>query len=205
MMRLLLGTTNAGKVRELQTILAGLRIEVVSLRDLAGAPEVEEDGDTYLENARKKAMTLARWSGLPTLADDSGLEVDALNGAPGVKSARYAGAQQDAIANRTKLLRALEGVGEPERTARFVCVIVVARVDGATLESTGICEGRIAKEERGQGGFGYDPVFIYEPAGCTMAEMEEAAKNEVSHRGRAAIALRGRLEGFLGGESTGNE
>jgi XTP/dITP diphosphohydrolase len=174
-MKLLLGTTNAGKIRELRAILEGLGFELVSLRDLADAPEVEEDADTYLENAGKKASTLARWSGLPTLADDSGLEVAALGGAPGVRSARYAGPQQDAVANRRKLLQALAGVAEPERAARFVCVIIVARLDGAMLESTGICEGRIT--------------------------------TAVSHRGRAAVALRGRLETFLrvGTESTGNE
>jgi XTP/dITP diphosphohydrolase len=196
-MRLLLGTTNAGKIRELRTMFASSGLELISLCDLPAAPEVEEDGDTYLENAFEKATTLARWSGLPTLADDSGLEVDALDGAPGVKSARYAGQQQDAVANRRKLLQALEGIAEAERGARFVCVIVVARPDGATLQATGSCDGRIAMQEQGQGGFGYDPIFFYQPAGCTMAQMEEGVKNEVSHRGRAAASLRDRLRAFL--------
>lgn len=196
-MKLLIGTTNTGKVRELQSLLAGLGLDVVSLRDLPGAPEVEEDGETYADNARKKALTLARWSGLPTLADDSGLEVDALGGGPGVRSARYAGPRQDAVANRRKLLQALEGVAEPGRTGRFRCVIVVARPDGASLESAGECEGRITPVERGEGGFGYDPVFFYAPAGCTLAEMADGAKNEISHRGRAVVALRDRLAGFL--------
>jgi XTP/dITP diphosphohydrolase len=196
-MRLLLGTTNAGKIRELRTMLASPGLELISLCELPAAPEVEEDGDTYLENALKKATTWARWSGVPTLADDSGLEVDVLGGVPGVKSARYAGPQQDAVANRRKLLQALEGVAEAERSARFVCVIVVARTDGATLQATGSCEGRIATQEQGYGGFGYDPIFFYAPAGCTLAQMEEGAKNEVSHRGRAAAALRDRLDAFL--------
>lgn len=200
-MKLLLGTTNAGKVRELQSLLAGLGLEVVSLRDLPGAPEVEEDGETYADNAHKKALTLARWSGLPTLADDSGLEVDALGGAPGVRSARYAGPQQDAVANRRKLLQALEGVAESGRTARFRCVIVFVCPDGASLESAGECEGRITLVERGDGGFGYDPVFFYVPAGCTLAEMADGAKNEISHRGRAIVGLRDRLAAFLGASS----
>lgn len=196
-MKLLIGTTNAGKFREFQRLLEGLGIELVSLRDLPGAPEVEEDADTYAGNARKKAETLARWSGLTTLADDSGLEVDALNGDPGVWSARYAGPQHDDAANRAKMLRALQGVAETERAARFKCVIVVARADGALLEATGVCEGRITTEERGTNGFGYDSLFFYEPAGCTLAELEDEAKGDISHRGHAATALRDRLAAFL--------
>jgi len=167
------------------------------LRDFAGAPEIDEDADTYSDNARKKAATLARWSGLPTLGDDSGIEVDALGGEPGLRSARYAGPERDDAANRAKMLRALAGVADAERTARFVCSIVVARVDGATLEETGVCEGRIVTAERGANGFGYDPIFLYEAAGSTMAELSDQAKDEVSHRGRAAAALRDRLKTFL--------
>jgi XTP/dITP diphosphohydrolase len=200
-MKLLLGTTNAGKIRELRSLLEGLGLEILTLGDLPGAPEVEEDGETYAANARKKALTLARWSGMPALADDSGLEVDALGGAPGVRSARYAGPGQDSAANRGKLLQALEGVPEERRTARFRCVIAVARPDGEVMEKGGDCEGRITSAERGEGGFGYDPVFYYPPAGCTLAQMAEGDKNRISHRARAAAALRGLLAAFLTSEA----
>jgi XTP/dITP diphosphohydrolase len=196
-MKLLIGTTNPGKLRELQRLLAGLDLELVSLCDFPGAPEIEEDADTYEGNARKKAVTLARWSGLPTLADDSGLEVDALGGAPGVKSARYAGPEHDDAANRRKLLLALQGVAAADRTARFKAVIVVARPEGATIEAAGVCEGRVLTAERGTRGFGYDPLFLYEPDGQTMAELADDRKGTISHRGRAAAVLRQRLGDFL--------
>lgn len=196
-MKLLIGTTNQGKFREFERLLGGLGIELVRLGDLPGAPEIEEDADTYAGNALKKAATLARWSGLTTLADDSGLEVDALGGQPGVRSARYAGPGQDDASNRAKMLQALGATADAERRARFRCVIVVARPDGARLEAEGVCEGRIATAERGTRGFGYDPLFVYEPAGSTMAELADDAKDEISHRGRAAAALRGRLKAFL--------
>jgi XTP/dITP diphosphohydrolase len=197
-MKLLVATSNAGKLREFERLLRGLRIELVSLRELPGAPEVEEDGATYAENARKKAVELARWSGLPALADDSGLEVDALGGAPGVRSARYAGPEQDAAANRRRMLEALRGVAGAGRTARFKCAIAVARPDGALLEGAGVCEGRIGVSEQGGGGFGYDPLFVYEPLGRTLAELPEAEKDAISHRGRAAALLIPRLREFLG-------
>ena len=196
-MKLLVATTNAGKLREFERLLAGQGIELVSLRDLPRAPEVEEDGETYADNARKKAMTLARWSGVSALADDSGLEVDALGGAPGVRSARYAGPDQDAAANRHKMLEALDGVSEDKRTARFKCVIVVARSDGTMLEATGVCEGRIGTAERGSRGFGYDPLFIDESSGRTLAELSESDKDAISHRGRATAVLIPRLREFL--------
>jgi XTP/dITP diphosphohydrolase len=219
---LLIATTNAGKFRELAELLGpaagvlskdcsggslgaaksdrlvdGLPVTLQSLINLAGAPSVSEDGATYLENARTKAVVIARWSGRAALGDDSGLEVDALAGAPGIHSARYAGAAQDSQANVAKLLQALAGVPEPERTARFRCAIVVARPDGQTLVAEGSCEGRITVAARGHGGFGYDPVFFYPPAGVTFAELPAAVKNQVSHRGRACAQLRQRLMGFL--------
>jgi XTP/dITP diphosphohydrolase len=195
--KLLIATTNAGKLREFERMLAGLGIELVSLRDCPEAPAIEEDADTYAGNARKKALTLARWSGLPALADDSGLEVDALNGQPGVRSARYAGPERGDAANRAKLLQALAGVPESRRGARFRAVIVVAEPSGAMLEASGVCEGRIAGEERGAGGFGYDPVFVVDAEGRTMAELEDSRKDELSHRGRAIASLRPRLLPFL--------
>jgi XTP/dITP diphosphohydrolase len=194
---LLIATTNPGKVRELAELLAGVPLTLRSLLDLPGAPSVSEDGTTYLENARTKALAIARWSGRTALADDSGLEVDALGGAPGIHSARYAGATQDSQANVTRLLQALAGVPEPERTARFRCVIVVARPDGQTVVAEGSCEGRITTAPRGHGGFGYDPVFFYPPAGVTFAELPAAIKNQVSHRARACAQLRERLMDFM--------
>jgi len=198
-MKFLVGTTNPGKFREFERMLDGLELELLSLRDLPGAPEVEEDADTYAGNASKKAVTLARWSGLPTLSDDSGLEVDALGGAPGLRSARYAGPGRDDAANRRKLLGALLGVPDGKRTARFRAVIVVAQPGGETIEAAGVCEGRITTAERGTGGFGYDSLFLCEPEGSTMAELSDQRKDEISHRGRAATALRSRLPVFLKG------
>lgn len=197
--RLLLGTGNRGKVRELAHLLDGLDLELQSLADFPSLAEVEEDGSTLLENARQKALAYAAATGLTTLADDSGLEVDALAGAPGVRSARFAGPAQDAQANIDLLLTQLAGISAERRTARFRCVLVVARADGETLIAEGTCEGRIELQRRGAGGFGYDPVFFYPPAGCTFAELGDADKNAISHRAAACEALRPYLEGFLGG------
>jgi XTP/dITP diphosphohydrolase len=194
---LLIATANPGKFRELGELLADLPLRLQSLADFPDAPEVAEEGDTYAANALHKAETIARWSGRVALADDSGLEVDVLGGAPGVRSARYAGMGQDSRANIRKLLDALAGVPLSERTARFRCVIVVARPDGATLTADGSCNGVIIDAPRGRDGFGYDPVFLYPPTGLTLAEMPAAAKNRVSHRARACAELRERLLPFL--------
>jgi len=195
---LLIATTNPGKVREFAELLADLPITVESLLDIPGAPAVREDGRTYLENAQAKALAIARWGNRTVLADDSGLEVDALGGAPGIHSARYAGTAQDSRANMLKLLQSLEGVPEARRTARFRCVLVVARPTGHTLVAQGTCEGRITAAPAGSGGFGYDPVFFYPPAGKTFAELPATIKNQVGHRGRACAELRTRLLDFLG-------
>jgi XTP/dITP diphosphohydrolase len=194
---LVIATTNTGKLREFAELLADAPVTLRSLIDLPGAPSVAEDGSSYLENARTKALAIARWSGQNALADDSGLEVDALDGAPGIHSARYAGTAQDSRANVAKLLRALAGVPEPRRTARFRCVLVVARPDGQTLAVEGSCEGRITEHEHGTAGFGYDPVFFYPPAGRTFAELPAALKHQVSHRGSACASLRGPLLDFI--------
>jgi XTP/dITP diphosphohydrolase len=194
---LLVATTNAGKVREFAQLLGDLPIDFKSLADFSGVPEITEDGATYESNALHKALTLARWSGCAALADDSGLEVDALAGAPGVHSARYAGTAQDSAANIAKLLAALQAVPLRQRTARFCCVIAVARPDGATLTSEGCCEGRILDGPRGSGGFGYDPVFLYPALGQTFAEIPAEVKNRLSHRARACEHLRPRLMAFL--------
>jgi len=194
---LLIATTNTGKFREFAALLSEPAIVLKSLADCPGAPEVSEDGTTYAANALHKALTVARWSQCTTLADDSGLEVDALGGAPGVRSARYAGATQDSGANIAKLLGELLSVPQSRRTARFRCVITVARPDGATLTVEGSCDGYIIDTPRGAGGFGYDPIFLYPPLGKTFAEISAAVKNRVSHRAAACERLRLDLVAFV--------
>jgi XTP/dITP diphosphohydrolase len=194
---LVIATTNRGKFREFSQLLAPLPLRLHALAELPPAPAVTEDGLTYAANASRKAITIAQWSGCATLADDSGLEVDALGGAPGVHSARYAGPAQDSQANIHKLLGALRDVPPAERTARFRCVIVVATPDGAAVEAEGTCEGRILEAPRGDGGFGYDPVFFHVPLALTFAEIPAAAKNRLSHRAEACARLRQELIGFL--------
>jgi XTP/dITP diphosphohydrolase len=195
--RLVIATTNAGKFREFCELLGDLPVRLQSLADCADPPAVAEDGATYAANAIHKALTIARWSHALALADDSGLEVDALGGAPGVHSARYAGAQQDAQANIDKLLHALAGVPVGARGACFRCVLAVACPDGATLTAEGVCAGRILEAPRGRGGFGYDPVFLHVSSGLSFAEMPAAAKQAVSHRAQACRVLRIHLPPFL--------
>lgn len=181
-MRILIATRNPGKLAEFRQILTDLPVEIVSIDELDAPPEVEEDEPTLEGNARKKADTLASHSGLPTLADDTGLEVDALSGAPGVHSARFAGPGADDAANRAKLLVELDG--RRDRSARFRTVL--AFVEGGSCRLfEGTCEGRIIEAPRGDGGFGYDPLFVPEGSDRTFAELEPEAKNAVSHRGRA--------------------
>ncbi|WP_420456651.1 RdgB/HAM1 family non-canonical purine NTP pyrophosphatase [Rubrivirga sp.] len=185
-MRLVLATRNLGKVAELRARLAGLGVDLVSAADL-DAPAIEEDADTLRGNAEKKARSLWAHAGLPSLADDTGLEVDALDGAPGVRSARFAGPDADDEANRRRLLADLAGA--QGRTARFRTVLVYIDEDG-TRTFDGVCEGLIATEEEGTGGFGYDSLF--RPAdgdGRTFAQMTTAEKNRISHRGRALDAF----------------
>jgi XTP/dITP diphosphohydrolase len=191
--RLLVATGNRGKLAEIRQLFAGLELEVLALGDVGGAPEVIEDGDTFEANATKKAREVAQATGLLTLADDSGLEVDALGGAPGVRSARFAGEGATDGANNRLLLERLAGVEGPARTARFRCVLALADPGsegrGVHLES-GVCEGRIVEAPRGAGGFGYDPLFIPEGEERTMAELLPQAKNRLSHRGRAMDRMR---------------
>jgi len=199
--RLLLATRNEGKRRELAALLEGLDVQVLSLREVGDVPEVVEDGATFADNAIKKAREVAAATGLPTLADDSGLEVDALGGAPGVYSARYAGEGASDAANNEKVLAALHGVPAAERGARYRVVLALHDPSGP-LGATphlehGVCEGRIREVPAGQGGFGYDPLF--EPVGfdCTMAELDATRKNRISHRGQAMALLRRFLESYL--------
>jgi XTP/dITP diphosphohydrolase len=182
---LLLATSNQGKVRELADLLRPLRIEVVTPRDLGLRLELAETGTTFAENARLKAEAFAVRTGRASLADDSGLVVDALGGEPGVRSARYGGPGLDDAGRVKLLLERLRDIPPHERGARFAAALALARPGRPTIEFDGVVEGLIAREPRGTGGFGYDPVFIYPPAGQTFAEMTSGAKAAVSHRGRA--------------------
>jgi len=188
--RLLFATTNKGKLRELRE-LVGDAVEVVSLADLPPVPEPEEDGDTFEANAVKKALEYARATGLPALADDSGLCVDALDGRPGVLSARYA--EGDDKARYEKLLGELTGVPDDRRTASFRCALALAWPDGRTHVEEGRCEGRIGHAPRGAHGFGYDPVFVFPDTGRTMSELTSEEKSAVSHRGAAFRKMKPRL------------
>ncbi|MGD8394882.1 MAG: XTP/dITP diphosphatase [Candidatus Eiseniibacteriota bacterium] len=198
--RLLLATRNAGKVRELRALLQGLTIELVGLDAVEPFPEVEETGETFADNALLKARAAVRASGLPAVADDSGLCVDALDGAPGVRSARFAGGDATDADNNHLLLERLADFDGARRTARFVCVAALVLPDGRETLFEGEVEGRILRAPRGQSGFGYDPLFYYEPFGSTFAEATAAAKNRVSHRARAFGQLVAHLRGLIGAE-----
>ncbi|HEY89159.1 MAG TPA: RdgB/HAM1 family non-canonical purine NTP pyrophosphatase [Thermoflexia bacterium] len=187
-MKLLLATHNHGKRREWQALLAGLDVELLLPEDLGLETEVAETGATYQANALLKARTLSAAAGLPALADDSGLEVDALDGAPGIRSARYR-LGSDEIRYRA-LLQALQGVPASERTARFRCLAAVVCLDGREFTTEGVCEGVIATTPAGEEGFGYDPVFYVPEAECTLAEFTPEQKNQLSHRARAAQEMR---------------
>ena len=191
-----MATHNAHKLEELARILRPLGVQVTP----AEYREVEETGGTFAENARLKAQAACRDTGLPAIADDSGLEVDALGGAPGVYSARYAGEHATDAQRIEKLLREMETVPEEKRTARFVSAICCAFPDGRTLETEGVCEGSVARAPSGAGGFGYDPVFCV--GGKTYAEMSAEEKDAVSHRGKALRAFAALLQesGVLNGE-----
>lgn len=186
MTRLLVATHNKGKVAEFADMLKDMAIEWLSLDDVGIGQDVEETGSTFRENSVLKAKAYAAETGLLTLADDSGLEVDALAGAPGVYTARYGGAGLTAVQRYQKLLDELRTVPEPQRTARFRCVIVLMAPDGNILgEAEGVCEGMIARSPAGAGGFGYDPIFYLPPLQQTMAQLPAAQKHQISHRGRA--------------------
>jgi XTP/dITP diphosphohydrolase len=183
-MELLVASQNSGKIREYRALLDSLLAEIRSPQDLGLDLPVAEKGETYAENARLKAQAYARASELLTLADDSGLEVDALDGAPGVRSARYAsGSDADRV---TALLQHLDGVPWEERTARFRCVIAIVTPQGQVYTADGTCEGVIATSPAGSGGFGYDPVFYLPEHDLTMAQIPPPVKNRISHRARAA-------------------
>jgi len=184
-MKLLVATGNQGKLKEIRRLLENSGVEVVGLDQYDNPPEVVEDGDTFEANARKKALEMAAYSGCLTLADDSGLVVDALAGAPGVHSARYAGEQGNDAANNAKLLEELIEVADEKRQAAFHCVMALAATDGTCQTFSGNVSGLIMRGERGAGGFGYDPLFMVPEYGKTMAELPLDIKNRISHRGTA--------------------
>ena len=184
-MELVIATRNQGKLREIRKLLEGTEIHIVGLDAFADLPEVEEDGETFAENARKKAVTVSQLTGRLTLADDSGLEVMHLGGAPGVRSARYAGATADDAANNRKLLAALAGVPRTGRRGAFVCAMALCGPAGDCRFFSGRLEGILDEEPRGDGGFGYDPLFLVPEYGKTLAELPLEIKNRISHRGQA--------------------
>lgn len=186
---IVIASKNKGKIREIRQIYADLPVAIVEQADL---PDVVEDGDSFSANARKKAVEIARHTGKWALADDSGLEVDALRGAPGIHSARWSGGGDEA--NNDKLLAELRDVPPPARTARYRAVVIIASPDGRVVaEADGACEGLIGFERKGTGGFGYDPLFVVPQFGKTMAELPSETKHSISHRGEALRRLRGPL------------
>ena len=190
-MKLLFATRNAGKVRELRD-LVGPAVEVESLIEHPELPDVDETAETFEENARRKALACARAAGIPALADDSGLCVDALGGRPGVKSARYAPGPDEA--RTQKLVSEMAGVPDEARGASFRCALCLALPDGSSVVETGECRGRIAQSPRGDHGFGYDPIFFLPELRRTMAELSPEEKSRVSHRARAWALMRPHLE-----------
>ena len=192
MIDLLVATTNSGKLTEIQAFLKRVPVHIISLNDLQDPPVVAEDGRSFEENALKKARTLAEWSGYRTLADDSGLEVDALNGRPGILSARFSGLEGDDAANNSKLLEELRDVPEEKRTARFICVLALCAPrlrGGEQCTAQGSCEGLIGFAPKGKNGFGYDPLFFFPPLNKTFGEIDQQTKIAVSHRGKALKRL----------------
>lgn len=185
MRKIIFATGNEEKMREIREILASLPVEVLSMKEAGIQADIIEDGKTFEENAVIKAKAIAQLSEEIVLADDSGLVIDYLNGEPGIYSARYMGEDTSYRIKNENLIQRLEGVPDEERTARFVCVIAAAFPDGTVLTTEGTVEGRIGYEEKGENGFGYDPIFYLPEYGCTTAQLTEEKKNEISHRGKA--------------------
>jgi XTP/dITP diphosphohydrolase len=197
MKQLLVATFNPGKIREFSQALESAGIEVFGLDHLGEVEEVEETGETFEANARLKAEAYSKLTELPVIADDSGIEVDHLGGDPGVRSARWGGLELDDFGRCRLMLEKLEGVPEADRTARFRCVLVLARAGKTLAVFEGVVEGRILTEPRGENGFGYDPVFFHPPSGCTTAQLSTAEKQKISHRGKAIEALLEAIRGKL--------
>jgi len=197
MPKLLLATYNPGKIREYRFLLEGLGYQITTLSEKGTVKAIEESGSSYEQNARLKALTYAKSSQLTALADDSGLEVDALDGEPGIKSARFAGESATDADKVNLLLARLKDVPREKRTARFKCVIAIASPDGHVEFCYGECHGMIASEAKGENGFGYDPIFFFPEMGKTMAELPFEIKNQVSHRARASQKVHQVLQRLL--------
>jgi XTP/dITP diphosphohydrolase len=192
---LILATRNPGKIKEFEVLLEGFDVDLRSLNDFGPIPPIEEDGETFDDNAYKKAHLTARYLGFPALADDSGLAVEALDGRPGVNSARYAGENASDEENIRKLLSRMEAV--EDRKAAFICFLSIAVPSGPALTYEGRCEGIITLKPEGENGFGYDPVFYYPPLEKTFAQLRPEEKNRVSHRGKALAELRSEFDKVL--------
>lgn len=190
MFEIVLATRNRDKIREIKKILNDTNARFLSLEDFPGCPEVVEDGETLEANAKKKAMVVSQYTKKISLAEDTGLEVEALGGAPGIRSARFAGDNATYENNNRKLLKLMEKLPLEERIAKFRCVAALARPDGEVVSCEGVCEGRIAFEMKGKSGFGYDPLFIVPEYGKTFAELGEDIKNRISHRAQALAKIK---------------
>lgn len=202
MNKVVIATKNKGKVKEIKDILSELPVEVVSMQDEGIEIDIVEDGSSFEENALIKARTVGQYTSAIIIADDSGLEVDCLGGAPGIYSSRFAGEGANDEKNNAKLLAMLEGVEEAERTARFVCAIAVVMPDNEHFVVRGECEGTIGFEPKGQHGFGYDPLFYIPEYDAAMAQLEPEVKNRISHRARALEKMKNRILYFLRNEPT---
>jgi XTP/dITP diphosphohydrolase len=192
--RLLVATTNPNKVKEIRQLLDGANVEVITLDGWPDLVAPEETGRTFEDNARLKAIYYARATGQLTVAEDSGIEIDALGGVPGVESARYAGEETSYPEKFARLYAALDRTGSRDSAARFVCALAMASPDAILFEARGVIEGRVAQEPAGSGGFGYDPFFFYPPYGRTLGQVTPAEKLAVSHRGQAFRKLREHLD-----------
>ena len=198
-MKIIFATGNENKLREIRQITENMGIEIVSMKDAGYYTEVEETGTTFEENAYLKASAIAKKCNLPTLADDSGLEIDYLNKEPGIYSSRFMGEDTPYPVKNAELLRRMEGVPDEKRTARFVCAICLVRPDGSSETVRATMEGRVAYKSSGKNGFGYDPIFFLPERGCTSAELSPEEKNEISHRGKALRMMRDILEKEIAG------
>lgn len=192
--RIVFATGNAGKMREIRMIMEDMGMEILSMKEIGIHPDIVEDGTTFTENAIIKAKAVAALTDAIVLADDSGLEIDALNKEPGIYSARYMGEDTSYRLKNANLIERLEGVPDEKRTARFVCAIAAVLPNGELLTTLGTVEGRIGYEEKGANGFGYDPIFFLPEFGCTSAELTDEQKNEISHRGKALRAMKELLQ-----------
>ena len=193
MKKIIFATGNEDKMREIRQIMGDMPVEILSMKQAGVSADIVEDGTTFEENALIKARAIAEITKEIVLADDSGLEIDALNKEPGIYSARYMGEDTSYHVKNRNLISRLEGVEEEKRTARFVCAIAAAFPDGEAVTTVGTIEGRIAYEEKGENGFGYDPIFFVPEFGCTTAELSDEEKNKISHRGNALRAMKEKL------------